>query len=158
MKNASNNTPQKLMNRKTKPENDTAVPSDAAARPRRQTASSRVRRASAPAPTPVPPAADVDEVMTPESTSSVADPKPRRKASAPRTTRKQPKAEPPVELSADREAIQMPVASPIAEPSREAIAELAYLYWQSRAGRDGSADDDWLRAERELRQRGSKSW
>ncbi len=143
------------MNRKTKPENDTAAPSDAAPRPRRQTASSRVRRAS---PTPVPPAADVDAIATPESTSSVVDPKPRRKASAPRTTRKQPKAEAPVELSADREAIEMPIAPPIAEPSREAIAELAYLYWQSRAGRDGSPDDDWLRAERELRQRGSKSW
>jgi hypothetical protein len=44
-----------------------------------------------------------------------------------------------------------------AEPSREAIAELAYLYWQGRGGQDGSADQDWLEAERELRQRISKS-
>jgi hypothetical protein len=46
--------------------------------------------------------------------------------------------------------------SPAAEPSREAIAQLAYLYWQARDGRDGSADDDWLRAERELRQQLSR--
>jgi hypothetical protein len=43
------------------------------------------------------------------------------------------------------------------EPSREAIAELAYRYWQARGGRDGSPDEDWLRAERELRQRVSPS-
>ena len=147
------------MNRKTKPENETAVPSDAAPpRPRRQTtAASRVRRASAPAATPVQPAADVDAVLTPESTPSVAEPKPRRKTPAQRTTRSRAKSAPPVELSADREAAEMPVAPLIAGPSREAIAELAYLYWQARGGRDGSADDDWLRAERELRQRGSKS-
>jgi Protein of unknown function (DUF2934) len=143
------------MNRKTKPENDTAVPSDAApSRPRRQAAASRVRRASAPEATSVPPAADVDAVVTPESTSSVAQPKLRRKASAPRTIRRQTKAEAPVELSADREAGEIPAT---AGPSRQAIAELAYLYWQARAGREGSADDDWLRAERALRQRVSDS-
>lgn len=31
------------------------------------------------------------------------------------------------------------------------IAELAYSYWLSRAGAEGSAEEDWLRAERELR-------
>jgi Protein of unknown function (DUF2934) len=40
----------------------------------------------------------------------------------------------------------------VAEPSREAIAALAYLYWQTRGGQNGSADEDWLRAERQLRQ------
>jgi len=99
----------------------------------------------------------VDAVPTLESTSSVAEPKPRRKASAPRTTRRQAKPEAPVELSADRRAAEIPLAAAAAEPSREAVAELAYLYWQARAGRDGSADEDWLRAERELRQRGSES-
>jgi hypothetical protein len=122
------------MTRKTKPENETVLSSDAAApRPRRQTAGSRARRASSPAATPVPPAA-VDAVVTPDSTSSGAAPKPRRKQPAPRTTRTQVKA----------------------EPSREAIAELAYRYWQSRGDRHGSAVEDWLRAERELQQRTSK--
>lgn len=128
------------MTRKMKPENDTVVPPDAAApRPRRQTAASRTRRASAPLATPVPSAADVDAAETPGSTSSVAAPKPRRKPPTPLMTRKQAKSE-----------------TAIAEPSREAIAQLAYLYWQARGGPDGSADDDWLRAERELRQRASK--
>jgi hypothetical protein len=38
------------------------------------------------------------------------------------------------------------------EPPREAIARLAYLYWLDRRGRHGSAEEDWLRAEQELRQ------
>ena len=35
---------------------------------------------------------------------------------------------------------------------REKIAELAYRYWLAREGRAaGSPEDDWLRAEQELR-------
>ncbi len=38
---------------------------------------------------------------------------------------------------------------------REEIARLAYDYWLEREGRDGgSAEEDWLRAENELRTRG----
>jgi hypothetical protein len=36
-------------------------------------------------------------------------------------------------------------------PSREAIARLAYLFWLDRGGQHGSAEQDWLRAEQELR-------
>jgi hypothetical protein len=39
------------------------------------------------------------------------------------------------------------------EPSREQIALLAYLYWESRGGQGGSSEEDWLRAEQELRVR-----
>jgi len=131
------------MTRKTKPENETVVSSDAAAsRLRRQTAGSRARRASSPAAIPVPPA-DVDAVVTPDSTSSAAAPKPRRKQPAPRIKGALEKAD----TSADAAA---------GAPSREAIAELAYLYWQARGNRHGSADEDWLRAERELREQASK--
>lgn len=35
-------------------------------------------------------------------------------------------------------------------PTFEEIAVLAYSYWDTRNGDAGSADDDWLRAEREL--------
>lgn len=38
-------------------------------------------------------------------------------------------------------------------PTQEAIAHLAYSYWQERNGNGGSAEEDWLRAERELRER-----
>jgi hypothetical protein len=39
------------------------------------------------------------------------------------------------------------------EPSREEIARLAFLYWEARGGQGGSPDEDWLRAEQELRKR-----
>ena len=34
---------------------------------------------------------------------------------------------------------------------RDAIATLAYSYWETRGYTGGSAEEDWLRAERELR-------
>ena len=36
-------------------------------------------------------------------------------------------------------------------PSREAIAKLAYRYWKERGGQNGQDQQDWLRAERELK-------
>jgi Protein of unknown function (DUF2934) len=142
------------MTRKIKPENETVVPPDAAApRPRRQTAASRARRASPRAATPAPPATDVDAGETPELTSSLAAPQPRRRSPAPRATRSQSKEETAGASAALQKMRERP---PAAEPSREAIAQLAYLYWEARGGRDGSADDDWLRAERELWQRASR--
>ena len=36
-------------------------------------------------------------------------------------------------------------------PSREEIAELARKYWAERGWKDGYAEQDWLRAEQELR-------
>ena len=35
-------------------------------------------------------------------------------------------------------------------PSQEEIARLAYSYWEARGRQGGSAEADWLRAEREL--------
>jgi Protein of unknown function (DUF2934) len=37
-------------------------------------------------------------------------------------------------------------------PAFEAIARLAYSYWEARGGEGGSPEEDWLRAEQELRQ------
>jgi hypothetical protein len=37
-------------------------------------------------------------------------------------------------------------------PSHEEIAMLAYSYWTERGGDGGSAEEDWLRAESELRE------
>jgi len=34
--------------------------------------------------------------------------------------------------------------------SRDEIARLAYFYWEARGGNDGSAEEDWYRAEQEL--------
>lgn len=38
-------------------------------------------------------------------------------------------------------------------PSHDEIARLAYSYWQARRGEEGSACEDWLRAEQELTRR-----
>jgi hypothetical protein len=38
-------------------------------------------------------------------------------------------------------------------PSREEIAALAYSYWEARGCQGGCPDEDWIRAEEELRNR-----
>ncbi len=38
-------------------------------------------------------------------------------------------------------------------PTQEAIARLAYSYWESRGCQGGSPWDDWFRAEQELLRR-----
>lgn len=37
------------------------------------------------------------------------------------------------------------------EPSQAQIAQLAYSYWEARGFQGGSPEEDWQRAERELR-------
>lgn len=39
------------------------------------------------------------------------------------------------------------------ENANEAIAKIAYGYWEARGCQGGSAHEDWLRAEQEYRQR-----
>ncbi len=41
------------------------------------------------------------------------------------------------------------------ESDREAVAKLAYYYWEMRGRQAGSSEEDWLRAERELSNRRS---
>jgi DUF2934 family protein len=38
-----------------------------------------------------------------------------------------------------------------ASPTQEEIARLAYSYWEARGYEGGSPEEDWFRAERELR-------
>jgi hypothetical protein len=40
-------------------------------------------------------------------------------------------------------------------PTHAEIAQLARRYWEERGWQDGQAEQDWLRAERELRQMAS---
>jgi hypothetical protein len=47
------------------------------------------------------------------------------------------------------------VATVVPEPSYEEIATLAYSYWEARGCQGGSHEEDWLRAEQELRSRAS---
>ena len=51
-----------------------------------------------------------------------------------------------------RDPCQTPaVATP--PPTHEAIARLAYAYWEARGRHHGSPQEDWYRAERELLRR-----
>jgi hypothetical protein len=51
-----------------------------------------------------------------------------------------------------------PVAAPPeSRPPFEAIAQLAYSYWEARGYQDGSSEEDWLRAEEELSSRKAKA-
>jgi hypothetical protein len=42
-------------------------------------------------------------------------------------------------------------AAAVCEPSPDDIARLAYSFWEARGYAGGSSEEDWLRAERELR-------
>ncbi len=55
------------------------------------------------------------------------------------------------EVMAIREtkAVNQGMAS--ATPSREQIAQLAHRFWRERGGHHGGHEQDWFRAERELR-------
>lgn len=50
-------------------------------------------------------------------------------------------------------AIPEIIAAPTVQPSYEEISLLAYSYWEARGFQGGSPDEDWQRAEEELRAR-----
>src|SRR5262245_27184227 len=86
-----------------------------------------------------------------------ATPVRRKTAARPRAKR----AAEPVEtlastVVAERETV-MPRAeaalAPVVEVSYEEIAKLAYSYWEARGFQGGCPDEDWFRAEVELRHR-----
>jgi hypothetical protein len=48
----------------------------------------------------------------------------------------------------------LPVEAAVAlAPAYQDIAALAYSFWEARGFQGGSAEEDWLRAEHELRAR-----
>jgi Protein of unknown function (DUF2934) len=71
---------------------------------------------------------------------SAAAPPRRKLASARRVKYTASPAEKPLE----------PTAA-VCEPSPDEIARLAYSYWEARGYAGGSPEEDWLRAQRELR-------
>jgi hypothetical protein len=57
-----------------------------------------------------------------------------------------------------QEAVAAPVAvenSPVFVAHSE-IEQLAYLHWEARGGQNGSQEEDWILAERELAARASR--
>jgi hypothetical protein len=59
----------------------------------------------------------------------------------------------PRKTAAKKEAVA--VAPKTTMPSREEIEKLAQKYWAQRGFQDGYAEQDWFRAEQELRQKAS---
>lgn len=111
------------MTQKRTSENDLVVTGNAAAATRRKTSRSRAKHSNAPADAPVVSASPAPETAEPAPVLS--------------------------EATLSVTILESPVAA--LEPSREAIARLAYSYWESRGCQGGSAEEDWLRAETEIR-------
>jgi hypothetical protein len=82
--------------------------------------------------------------------------RPRRTATTAQSKRSVAAAEKPASPARDSETEITLVVSNISEsyagPSRDEVARLAYLYWLDRGCQNGSAEEDWLRAEQQLRQ------
>jgi len=74
-----------------------------------------------------------------------AAPAPSRRKPAARTRSRRTAA--PVEATPAPEA----VATVVLEPAYEDVARLAYSYWEARGCQGGSPEEDWIRAEQELR-------
>jgi hypothetical protein len=75
-----------------------------------------------------------------------------KKAKAPSTSRAAKKTTAP-KKTATAELITMPTPAPA--PTHEQIAELARRYWAERGHVDGHHEEDWFRAEQELRAKAS---
>jgi hypothetical protein len=56
-------------------------------------------------------------------------------------------------LHACRTQRLLPPVEETRQPAHDKIAGLAYSYWEARGRQGGDAAEDWLRAERELRER-----
>jgi hypothetical protein len=88
------------------------------------------------------------------SAGASAAPSRRTSAGRTRTTRAVPPETPSTSAAAPEIAAPQAVAAaPFEQPSLEQIRELAYLYWEARGCQGGSPEEDWVRAEQELRLR-----
>jgi len=86
--------------------------------------------------------------------SSGAAARPRRTSITARPKHSQTTAEIPVSPAREPEA---PLAASAPAPSHEEIARLAYTYWLARECAGGSPEEDWQRAEQELRMQSAAS-
>jgi hypothetical protein len=76
--------------------------------------------------------------------------KPKANSTVTRTTTKHARAH----VSVPAEATPEPVTA--AAIDREEVATQAYLYWEARGFQGGSAEEDWVRAEQEVKSRTQK--
>jgi DUF2934 family protein len=83
------------------------------------------------------------------STGAAAAAPARRKSASKRTARHVENPQGVTETAAV--VTEIPTLAVTIEPSQEEIAKLAYSYWEARGYTAGSPEEDWLRAEQELR-------
>jgi flagellar biosynthesis/type III secretory pathway protein FliH len=90
--------------------------------------------------------------MAEKTKKAKAPAKPRATASAAKKTAPKSAApknpNPNATIAAKKKTVAEQVTA--ATPSREEIARLAQQFWVERGHQDGLAEQDWLRAEREL--------
>jgi hypothetical protein len=72
------------------------------------------------------------------------------RAAAPKTSRVRTSKHSKASVTIDTPEVSSPVATPFAG-SYDAISAIAYKYWENRGRQDGSALEDWVRAEAEYR-------
>lgn len=90
---------------------------------------------------------------TKETSSEVQAAEPVARAAKPRTTAaKTPRVTAARHVQAPAEAVPEPQIIDSAENPQEAIARIAYGFWEARGNQGGNALEDWVRAENEYRQ------
>lgn len=62
-----------------------------------------------------------------------------------------PKAKPSAKAAANKSEAVIPVTNATPRPTHAQIADLAYSYFLQRRGQHGHHEQDWFRAERELK-------
>lgn len=87
------------------------------------------------------------------SSAAAASAAPRRKAVTVRKKHTATQAETSPAPTVESFTAEPAPVAPSSEPTYEEISQLAYTYWEARGCQGGSPEEDWLRAELELRSR-----
>ena len=99
---------------------------------------------------------EATEAIPVAATTSVAEPKksarksPAKPKSATGNAAHKHHAKTSAEVSIDTPVEAPQTAAAAVTITHEDVAKLAYSYWEARGRQDGFAEQDWLRAEREL--------
>ena len=91
--------------------------------------------------------------ITKETSKEVKAAEPVARVAKPRTTTaKTPRVTAARHVQASSDGVPEQQIPEVTENAQEAIARLAYGYWEARGDQDGNALEDWVRAENEYRQ------
>ena len=90
-----------------------------------------------------------------DTSAASAAPARRKTATTARTRKKLPASL--AEVAADAVLAAAPAEAVAYVPEYQEVAALAYSYWEARGCQGGAPEEDWLRAEQELRARGTSA-